>query len=130
MMKNGVMVMKKIRKEKPGVTSPKRHQLPASRAAKIACNPKAQEIDIAALAEYYCGQPESLIAKEELLEHARRALAKYELDENDLEIATPVLARTLHMLVEQNGGKSLSPERMMQIERHILDWCVCPTPPS
>ena len=127
-MKKGAIAMKSKTKEKPKVIL--RHRAPANRASKITQAPKTSEIDIAALAEFYCGEPESLIAKEELLEQARRALIKYDLEKNDLEIAAPILARTLHMLIEQNGGKSLTPERMAEIERHILDWCgYTPVPP-
>lgn len=89
----------------------------------IASAGKHNHIDVAALAEIYNSPPGSRILKEELLEEARRALMEYELAEEDMEIAAHTLARTMHMLVEQRGGKSLEPEHKAELVHHVLDWC-------
>ncbi len=89
----------------------------------------ADHIDVATLAQFYNSPPSSNILREELLEEARRALVDYELAEADLEIAAQTLAKTMHMLVEQHGGKTLEPELKAELVRHVLDWCgiQCPS---
>jgi hypothetical protein len=77
------------------------------------------------LAQLYCSWPESTLRREDLLESARVQLSKYDLEEYELDRIVPVLARTLHMLVEQNGGKPLADERKLEIERQVLEWCGC-----
>jgi len=80
---------------------------------------------VTALAQFYCGEPESALHREDLLESARLDLSKYDLESDDLDRTIPVLARTLHMLMEQNGGKPLADERKLEIERQVLAWCGC-----
>ena len=78
--------------------------------------------NVVALAEIYNSPTASHVAREELLEEARRALTKYDLSEVDHEIAAQELARTMHMLVEQHGHP-LTPEHKAEIERRVLQWC-------
>jgi hypothetical protein len=95
--------------------------------SRIACDilgePSATD-----LAQLYCSAPESALHREDLLESARIQLSKYDLDEDELDRIVPVLARTLHMLIEQNGGKHLASKREIEIERQVLDWCGCQDP--
>jgi hypothetical protein len=79
--------------------------------------------DVAALAEFYNSPPASRFDREEFLEQARLALMKYELAENDREIAAQSLARSMHMLLDQSGLKKLEPKRMATLEKDVLDWC-------
>lgn len=80
-------------------------------------------IDIAALSQLYNSPPASHIARENLLDEARLAMMKYELAEDDREIAADSLARSMHMLLEQQGLKKLAPERMALLEHDVLNWC-------
>ncbi len=82
--------------------------------------------DVAALAELYNAPPASRFDREELLTQARLALMKYELAEDDQEIAAQCLARSMHMLLDQSGLKKLEPQRMATLEKDVLEWCgVC-----
>ena len=84
--------------------------------------------NIIALAQLYNSPTASHVAREELLEEARRALTKYDLAEVDQEIAAQELARTMHMLVEQQGHP-ITPEHKADLERRVLEWCgVCGRP--
>ena len=94
-----------------------------NRTKEIIRSKPSPAIDLAALAEIYNSPPPSHIAWEDLLEEARIALAKYELEEAELSIAAEHLAKAMHMLVEQQGGQRLEPHRQAEIERHVLDWC-------
>ncbi len=87
-------------------------------------------IDVAALAALYNSPTNSPVAHEYLLEEARQAMSKYELPQADLEIGADLLARAMHMLVEQRGLKKLPPERMAELERDVLDYCGLCSPTS
>jgi len=77
------------------------------------------------LAQLYTAWPESALHREDLLESARVQLCKYGLESDELDRVAPVLARTLHMLIEQNEGKPLADGRKLEIERQALEWCGC-----
>jgi|GEM_PF-6981642 len=79
-------------------------------------------IDVAALADLYNSPPTSHIAREDLLEEARCMLARYELSPEDLEPAAHTLAKAMHMLVEQRGGKNLEPRPKAELIQHVLAW--------
>jgi len=100
------------------------HEMVPTRGEPVKSAANLQEhIDVAALAQLYNSPPSSHLVREELLEDARGALLQYELAEDEMEIAAQALARTLHMLVEQHGGKQLEPHHMEEVTRHVLDWC-------
>jgi|GEM_PF-3649568 len=80
-------------------------------------------LDVAALAQLYNSPPVSHFDHMELLEQARRSLAKYELAENELAIASESLANSMHLLLEQHGLHTLSPEHMAALEKDVLRWC-------
>lgn len=80
---------------------------------------------LAALAKYYLTPPESAFHREDLIEHARIALGKYDLTPEELDEAAPLLARALHMRIEQNGGRDLDDEHKQVIEHQVLEWCGC-----
>jgi hypothetical protein len=86
------------------------------------------EPSVTDLAVLYCAWPESALQREDLLEAARVQLSKYDLESEDLDRIAPVLARTLHMLIEQNGGRPLADGRELEIERQVLEWCGCQDP--
>jgi len=79
------------------------------------------KVDVMALAQVYNSPATSRMNKEELLEEARRALMKYELAEDEQEIAAAELARTMHMLVEQHGP--LEADQKIQLEQQVIEWC-------
>ncbi len=79
-------------------------------------------IDVAALAALYNSPTNSPVAHEYLLEEARRAMSKYELPQADLEITSDLLARAMHMLIEQRGLEKLPPESMAELEQDVLDY--------
>ena len=89
--------------------------------------PLLQRPDFAALAHLYWSPPNNHVVREELLERARLALGKYDLEQDELDEATPVLAAALHMLMEQNGGKELPREYQRDVERRVMDWVGCNT---
>ena len=95
-------------------------QTPTTNDAK-----RLQRPDIAALAGYYWSPPESNLLREDLLERSRLALAKYDLEQEQLEETAPLLASALHMLIEQNGGKPLPAEYAREVEHQVLHWCGC-----
>ncbi len=80
-------------------------------------------IDVAALARFYNTPPVSRSDHEDILEQARTALMKYELTEDEREIAADALARSMQMPLEQSGLKKLEPERMAALEQEVLNWC-------
>lgn len=63
--------------------------------------------------------------REDLIELARAELGKYDLTPDQLEEAAPILAKSLHMRIEQNGGKPLDDSLTAEIERQVLEWCGC-----
>ena len=85
--------------------------------------PRYEHIDVAALAAAYHEPLVSSFNRQALLEEARLALTKYELAEDELEIAADSLAKTMQMLLEQDGIRHFPPQRMAALERDVLDWC-------
>ena len=79
--------------------------------------------EIQALTARFCTEPESTITKEDLVENARTSLERYSLEREQLDKAAPMLARALHMRIEQNGGKDLNAALKREIEKHVLIWC-------
>src|ERR1017187_806457 len=86
------------------------------------------EPSVTDLAQLYCAWPESALHREDMFEAARVQLSKYDLEPEELNRIAPVLARTLHMLVEQNGAKPLAEGRELEIEKQVLEWCGCKNP--
>ena len=82
-------------------------------------------ISVMALASLYNSEPRPAVKREELLEHARVLLAKYDLEAHELNEAAPILAQTLCMLIEQNGGRDLDEQLKRKVERNVLEWCGC-----
>ena len=80
-------------------------------------------MDIVSLAQIYNSPMPSPIAHEDLLDVARTALLKYELAEYEFEIAADSLARSMHMLLEQQGVKKLTPKHMAALEKEVIEWC-------
>ena len=78
---------------------------------------------VAALASLFCVEPESELRREELIELARISLGKYDLEPEELDEAAPLLARALHMRIEQNGGHPLDVSHTLELERQVLEWC-------
>jgi hypothetical protein len=78
--------------------------------------------EIAALAHLYWSPPGSDIVREDLIERARLALSKYDLEPSQIDELAPHLASAMHMLIEQNGGKSLPEDYEREIEYHVLKW--------
>lgn len=91
-------------------------------------NSLLQHPDIAALACYYWAPPSSVMERDYLLERARLALVRYDLDAEEMEEAVPMLAAALHMLIEQNGGTPLPTDYEREIECHVIGWCRNGTP--
>jgi hypothetical protein len=91
-------------------------------AVRMARTRRSETNNVVALAQLYNSPCLSRVVRAEMLDEARRALAKYDLAEADLEIAAQELARTLHMLVEQRGAP-LEPQHKAEMERRVLEWC-------
>jgi hypothetical protein len=90
-------------------------------------NMKTQDLlgepSVTALGQIYNSPLASTIAREDLLEDARVSLMKYDLGEDELEIAADSLARSMHMLLEQRGLEKLEPEQIVKLECEVLDFC-------
>ena len=80
---------------------------------------------LAALAKLWRTEPESSLHREDLIELARAELGKYDLTPEQLDEAAPMLAKALHMRLEQNGGQPLDDSLRTDIERQVLEWCGC-----
>src|ERR1041385_2506355 len=85
---------------------------------------------LAALANLWRAEPESSLRREDLIELARAELGKYDLTPDELDDAAPMLAKSLHMRIEQNGGRPLDDSLKQEIERQVLEWCGCIHPSS
>jgi hypothetical protein len=85
---------------------------------------------LAALAKLWRAEPESSLQREDLIEIARAELGKYDLTPDELDEAAPMLAKSLHMRIEQNGAAPLDEPLKQEIERQVLEWCGCIHSPS
>jgi hypothetical protein len=97
------------------------------RDIKIAKNMKTHtdlgEPSVIALAQIYNPSSTSSVAREVLLEEARMSLVKYDLAEDELEIAADSLARSMQMMLEERGLKKLEPKQIARLECEVLDYC-------
>jgi hypothetical protein len=92
---------------------------------RVAPEPHKGRLCLATLAKLWRTEPESSLHREDLIEIARAELGKYDLTPDELDEAAPMLAKSLHMRLEQNGGQPLDETLKFDIERQVLDWCGC-----